>query len=108
MSRNNFRLAYLGLLLLMLTSFGCSSGKAFKSGVTYKCDEEKRFVVDFYDKVDIVFLTVREKTFSLHRMSSASGIKYSDGNTTFWIKGDTAFVETNGRTEFNNCSAEPK
>lgn len=65
-------------------------------------------MVEFYEKVDIVFLTTPGKTFPLHRMPSASGTKYSDGNTTFWIKGESVFVETNGRIEFNNCSVKPK
>jgi membrane-bound inhibitor of C-type lysozyme len=93
---------------MLITVFACSSGKPlFKSGITYQCDEGRSFVVEFYENVDIVFLMTREKTFYLHRMPSTSGVKYSDGNTTFWIKGDTAFVETDGRTEFKNCSVKP-
>ena len=109
MNHNNSRLVCLVLFLLMFAIFGCSSGKPlFKSGIIYQCDERRSFVAEFYENVDIVFLTTREKTFYLHRMPSASGVKYGDGNTTFWIKGDTAFVETNGRTEFENCSVKPK
>ncbi len=109
MDQNNSRLIYLTLFFVIpIIGFGCSSGKAFKSGTTYECDDGRSFVAEFYEKADIVFLNTRGKTFSLHRMSSASGIKYSDGSTTFWIKGDSAFVETNGRIEFNNCSAKPK
>ncbi len=109
MSQINLRLVCLPLFFLILTiGFGCSSGKAFKSGITYACDEGRSFVAEFYEKVDIVFLMTPGKTFSLHRMPSASGAKYSDGNTTLWIKGDTAFVETNGRAEFKNCSVKPK
>lgn len=109
MSQNNLRLACLALFFLILTiGLGCSSNKAFKSGITYACDEGKSFVVEFYERVDIAFLTTPGKTFYLHRMSSASGTKYSDGNTTLWIKGENAFVQTNGRTEFNNCSVKPK
>lgn len=64
--------------------------------------------MEFYEKTDIVFLMVPGKTFYLHRMPSASGARYSDGNTTLWIQGESAFVETNGRTEFKNCSAKRK
>ena len=108
MNRINLRLCLAILILILAIGFGCSSNKAFKSGITYNCDEGRSFVVEFYEKVDIVFLTVPGKTFSLHRMPSASGTKYSDGNTTFWIKGESVFVETNGRIEFNNCSPKPK
>ncbi len=65
-------------------------------------------MVESYENVDIVFLTTPGKTFYLHRVPSASGVKYSDGNTTLWIKGGSAFVETDGRTEFENCSVKPK
>ena len=110
MNQTNYRLVCLGMFLLMLTTvFACSSGKPlFKSGISYNCDEGRSFVAEFYENVDIVFVITRGKTFYLHRMSSTSGIKYSDGNTTFWIKGDTAYVETDGRTEFKNCSVKSK
>ncbi len=109
MNQNNSRLLCLTLCFVILTIvLGCSSGKAFKSGTTYKCDDERSFVAEFYEKADIVFLNTRGRTISLHRIPSTSGVKYTDGNTTFWIKGDTAFVETDGRIEFNNCSVKPK
>jgi len=109
MNQINLRLACLALFLLILTiGLGCSSGKAFKSGITYACDDGKSVAVEFYEKVDIAFLTTPGKTFYLHRMPSASGIKYSDGNTILWIKGESTFVEIDGRTEFKNCSVKPK
>ncbi len=109
MNQNKLRLVYLApLFLIVAIVFGCSSGKAFKSGTTYICDDGRSFVAEFYEKADIVFLNTRGRTISLHRIPSTSGVKYTDGNTTFWIKGDTAFVETDGRIEFNNCSVKPK
>lgn len=110
MNQTNLRLVFPALFfLILIIGLGCSSNKAFKSGITYACDEGKSFVVEFYEKVDIAFLTTPGKTFSLHRMPSASGEKkYTDGNTNLWIKGESAFVETNGRTEFKNCSVKPK
>jgi membrane-bound inhibitor of C-type lysozyme len=88
--------------------FGCSSDKAFKSGVTYTCDEGKSFELELFENVDIAFLTLPGRRFYLHRMSSASGVKYSDGSTTLWIRGKNASVETEGRTELKNCSIKPK
>ncbi len=109
MNHLNLRFVWLALFFLILNiGFGCSSGKAFKSGITYQCDDGRSFVAEFYDKVDIAFLTTRGKTFSLHHMPSTAGVKYSDGNTTLWIKGDTVSVETDGRIEFKNCSVKPK
>jgi len=108
MNKGSSRLVCLALVILVLTvGFGCSSNKAFKSGVTYTCDEGKSFVIELYENVDITFLTIPGKRFYLHRVSSASGIKYSDGNTTLWIKGQTAFVEIDGQAEFRNCSVKP-
>jgi membrane-bound inhibitor of C-type lysozyme len=95
-------------ILIFITVLGCSSSKAFKSGVTYACDEGKSFALELYENVDIAFLTLPGKRFYLHRMPSASGVKYSDGNTTLWIKGQNASVEMEGETEFKNCSVKPK
>lgn len=109
MNQSNFRLVCFILFILILTAvFGCSTNKAFESGITYKCDDGKGFVVELYEKVDIAFLKIEEKRFYLHRMPSESGTKYSDGDTTLWIKGQNAFVEMRGQTEFKNCSVKPK
>ena len=109
MNQSNLRWMSLVLFILMLTIvLGCSSGKAFKSGITYACDERKSFVLELYENVDIAFLAVPGKRFYLHRMPSASGVKYSDGKTTLWIKGQKASVEIEGQTEFKNCSVIPK
>jgi membrane-bound inhibitor of C-type lysozyme len=109
MNQNNSRLVYLALLVLMLSiALGCSSGKAFKSGITYTCDGGKSFVVELYEKVDIAFLKIDGKRFYLPRVPSASRTKYSEGNVTLWIEGEKASVEIEGQTEFKNCSVKPK
>jgi membrane-bound inhibitor of C-type lysozyme len=109
MNHGNPRWVSLALFILIPTIvLGCSSGKAFKSGVTYTCDGGKSFVLELYENVDIAFLTVPGRTFSLHRMPSASKVKYSDGKTTLWLKGQTASVEIGGQTEFENCSVRAK
>jgi membrane-bound inhibitor of C-type lysozyme len=108
MNKGEFRSICLALVILILTAgFGCSSNKAFKSGVIYTCDERKSFAVELYENVDIAFLTTPGKRFYLHRVASASGVKYSDGNTTLWIKGKTATVEIEGHIEFKNCLVKP-
>ena len=109
MNQGNPRLVSLVLFILILTIvFGCSSGKAFKSGITYTCDEGKIIVVEIYEKVDMAFLKIEEKRFYLPRVPSASGTKYSEGKVTLRIEGQTAFVEIEGQTEFKNCSVKPK
>jgi len=102
------KLGILLIFLILAIVLGCSSDKGFKSGVTYTCDAGKSFVLDLYENVDIAFLTVRGKRFYLHRMPSASGVKYSDGSATLWIKGQNASVEMEGQSEFKNCSVKPE
>jgi len=109
MNQNNFRLLCLALFILVATIvFGCSSDKAFKSGITYTCDEGKSFVVELYEKVDMAFLMIAGKRFYLPRVPSASRTKYSEGNVTLCIEGEKASVEIGGQTEFKNCSVKPK
>ena len=109
MDRNDFRRVRPALFILILTIvLGSSSDKAFKSGITYICDGVRSFALELYENVDIAFLTVPGKRFYLHRMPSASGVKYSNGNTTVWIKGQNAFVKIEGQTEFKNCSVKPE
>jgi membrane-bound inhibitor of C-type lysozyme len=109
MNQSHLRLASLLLFILILTiTVGCSSNKAFKAGVTYRCDEGKGFVVELYENVDIAFLTTPGKRFYLHRMPSELGTKYGDGNTTLWIKGQNASIEIDGQIEFKNCLVKPK
>ena len=59
-------------------------------------------------QVDIAFLKIEEKRFYLPRVASESGKKYSDGGTTLWLKGQSGSVETEGRSEFENCPVKPK
>ena len=109
MKRLNSRRVGLPLFILILAAVvGCSSSKAFKSEITYTCDGGKSFVLELYENVDIAFLTVPRKRYYLHRMPSPSRVKYSDGQTTLWIKGQTASVEIEGQTEFENCSVKPE
>jgi len=96
------------LILILAIALGCSHNKVFQSGITYTCDEGKSFMVEFYENVDIVFLTISGRRFYLHRDPSASGTKYHDGNVTLWIKGQSAFVEIGGQTELKNCSVKSK
>ena len=98
----------LPIFLILTIVFGCSSDKAFKSGVTYTCDGGRSFVLELYENVDIAFLTVPGKRLYLHRMPSASEVKYSDGNTTLWIKGQNASIKMGGQTQFENCSVKPE
>ncbi len=102
------KLGVFSILMILTIILGCSSNKAFKSGVTYTCDGGRSFVLELFENVDIAFLTAPGKRFYLHRMPSTVGVKYGDGSTTLWIRGQTASVETGGQPEFKNCSIKPK
>ena len=102
------QLGILHIFLILTTVVGCSSDKALKSGIAYTCDGGRSLVLELYENVDIAFLTVPGKRLYLHRMPSASGVTYSDGNTTLWIKGQNASIKIEGQTEFKNCSVRPE
>jgi membrane-bound inhibitor of C-type lysozyme len=46
------------------------------------------------------------ETRTLPRVESGSGAKYSDGTTTFWTKGDEAFVQVNDEMVISDCVAQ--
>jgi membrane-bound inhibitor of C-type lysozyme len=94
--------------VIIIIAFGCSYEKVFKSGIIYKCDDGKIFVVEIYEKVDMAILKIEERRYVLPRVSSPSGTKYKEGNVTLWIEGEKASIEIEGRTEFKNCTVKPK
>jgi membrane-bound inhibitor of C-type lysozyme len=108
MNQRNWLVSFLLFGLLLTAVFGCSSDQAFKAGVAYTCNGGKSFVVEAYEEVDIAFLKVGEETFYLPGVASESGKKYSDGCTTLWLKGQDASVEPEGRSQFKNCTRNPK
>ncbi|MCX5833454.1 MAG: MliC family protein [Deltaproteobacteria bacterium] len=87
------------VIILAAVTLSCAQAKS----VTYRCDEGKNFVVVFDSKGDFATLKLSEREVSLPRVLSASGAKYSDGQTTFLGKGAEAFVEIDGRIVCQNC-----
>ncbi|WP_370548574.1 MliC family protein [Edwardsiella tarda] len=47
------------------------------------------------------------RALTLRQTVSASGVRYSDGQYTFWSKGDGAFVERDGHIIVNDCLLQP-
>jgi len=74
------------------------------STATYQCDDGKGFTAVFRDN-DTVRATFGSKVLELPQVESASGARYSDGSTTIFTKGDTAFVEVGNNRLFDNCVA---
>jgi len=66
----------------------------------YECNENYSFVARI--EVEKAWLFLPKKTVPLSHVPSASGAKYSDGQITFWSKGDEAFIE-DGQETHRNC-----
>lgn len=65
----------------------------------YTCSEDTRFTARF--EPDMAILKFPDRELRLPQVVSGSGARYSDGKTTFWIKGDEATLETDGKTTLN-------
>lgn len=44
--------------------------------------------------------------YTLPQVPSASGVRYSDGDTTLFTKGNAAFIEMNGAIAYEDCSTQ--
>lgn len=84
--------------------------KIFKEASTpvasaiFHCDEMKFIVADFFEE-SVELRLSDNRLIILPRAISASGARYTDKNEVFvfWNKGDTAFIDENGVTTFQNC-----
>ncbi len=86
-------------LLLLVLFVLAGSSTAFASETV----SEKTFTYDFFGlrfKVSFVegaaILYLPEGPLELPQALSGSGARYTDGETTFWIKGENACMEVNG------------
>lgn len=85
------------------TSTNTSTGGAsVATPYVYTCSD-LRFTARF--EADAAVLTFPDRELRLPQALSGSGARYSDGTTTFWIKGDEATLEIDGRTT-SDCRAE--
>jgi putative lipoprotein len=53
-----------------------------------------------------VEIALAGRTLSLPQVLSASGARYSNGSTTFWVKGDSAQFDMND-LHYRNCMVDP-
>jgi membrane-bound inhibitor of C-type lysozyme len=87
-----------------LTLAGCANQPAAPTTtyVFYDCADAKSFIATFYpdSRADLV---IEGQRVTLLQQPSASGIRYSDGHTTLFGKGDDAFVEIDGARAYDNC-----
>lgn len=71
----------------------------------YECPDNYSFVSNIEGQMAWLFLA--DKTISLPRIPSASGEKYSNGQSTFWNKGEQARLEL-GSKVYKNCINNPR
>ena|GEM_PF-864432 len=76
--------------------------------VTFACANDVTIDAVFDNASDNVTVTMNGETLTLPHVESGSGAKYSDGTTTFWTKGDEAFVQVNDETVIDGCVAQPQ
>jgi membrane-bound inhibitor of C-type lysozyme len=108
MKMNSALFAYLGVFLFLFTLTGCSSPKGISTEkFIYQCDESKTLSVEFDTRREMVMLTIQRRWIYLPKVPSASGTKYSDGNSVFWLKGDIATIEIDKRNIYQNCRPKP-
>ncbi|MGQ9645994.1 MAG: MliC family protein [Thermodesulfobacteriota bacterium] len=99
---------YIGILLFFFILTGCSSPKGISTQkFLYQCDEGKTLWVEFDSRAEMVMLTIDRRWIYLPRVPSASGAKYSDGNSIFWMKGEVASIEIDRSRIFQNCRPQP-
>lgn len=99
---------YFGIFIVLFTLVGCSTPKGISTQkFTYQCDDGKTLLVEFDTRGEMVMLTINRRWIYLPKVPSASGAKYSDGNSVFWVKGDVTTIEIDQSTRFQNCRPKP-
>jgi membrane-bound inhibitor of C-type lysozyme len=71
--------------------------------VAFECEGGKRLVVRMPANAKSVTVMLPERQFRLDETPAASGVRYSNGRTTFHTKGDEAFLEEEGKMLFQGC-----
>jgi membrane-bound inhibitor of C-type lysozyme len=72
--------------------------------VTYQCADNASFEARYQPQsVDLV---LEGSEVTLPQVRSASGARYSNGETTLFTKGNEAFLERNGTTIYESCVAQ--
>jgi len=87
------------LLTFLLPLTALSDDQTFQQ---YQCDAEIRFEVRL-PKPDRLELRQNDTIKNLPQVMAASGIRYSDGETTVWLKGDTGMLEQNNQPVATDC-----
>jgi putative lipoprotein len=92
--------AILALLVLMILLLAVSAALSADAAEVARFSYDffgLKFDVEFADDMAVLYLP--SGPLKLPQVVSGSGARYSDGETTFWIKGDSAYMEINGSVE---------
>lgn len=81
---------------------GCSAQDAAKETLVYQC-ETQTLAVTLDNAGDSVTLMMDGQSRRLVQAVSASGARYSDGEYTFWSKGDGAIVMRGEDIKLKEC-----
>ena len=74
---------------------------------TFYCTDGKSIQAEFDNANNNVHLLLSDgREWTLPQAMSASGARYANADETkvFWNKGDTAFIEENGQTTYDDCA----
>lgn len=72
----------------------------------YECPDGTRFTAQFPPGANKMKLELDGVGYELPQVQSGSGIRYSDGTTTFWGKGREAMLERKGHPPRTNCKTD--
>jgi membrane-bound inhibitor of C-type lysozyme len=74
--------------------------------VTYRCDDQKGFVVNYNTGMtDMIQASFGSRSLMLAKVPSASGVRYSNGVVTVFMKGNAALVDIDNKPFYRNCVA---
>jgi membrane-bound inhibitor of C-type lysozyme len=70
----------------------------------YQCSDNRSFTARYLP--ESAELVLDGHSLTLPQIRAASGARYSDGETTLFIKGNEAYIEVNGETVYEGCLAQ--
>lgn len=100
-------MARLAAFAFMIAVGAAGTASAAGARYVYACDGGDSLRVDPIGNWEAIVLHMDGGLFLLPHVIAASGMRYSDGSTTFWAKGEEAFVEVDGAIVKTGCALLP-
>ena len=92
--------------LLMVTLVGCVGSvvqQPVAPGGRYVCEDGKIFMVELVGDGSTAEVTYDDKKITLPQAIGGTDMKYSEGQTTVYLHGPRALLETNGMVFARGC-----